>query len=41
VAAVIAFAPGRGGHANDLPGQVCAPQTLISAAAEFGKAAFR
>jgi dienelactone hydrolase len=39
VAAIIAFAPGRGGHANDLPNQVCAPHTLISAAAEFGKAA--
>jgi alpha-beta hydrolase superfamily lysophospholipase len=37
VAAIIAFAPGRGGHANDLPNQVCAPHTLISAAAEFGK----
>jgi dienelactone hydrolase len=39
IAAIIAFAPGRGGHANDLPNQVCAPHTLISAAAEFGKAA--
>jgi dienelactone hydrolase len=39
VAVIIAFAPGRGGHANDLPNQVCAPHTLISAAAEFGKAA--
>jgi dienelactone hydrolase len=39
VTAIIAFAPGRGGHANDLPNQVCAPHTLISAAAEFGKSA--
>jgi dienelactone hydrolase len=39
VSAIVAFAPGRGGHANDLPNQVCAPHTLISAAAEFGKAA--
>jgi dienelactone hydrolase len=39
VAAIIAFAPGRGGHANDFPNQVCAPHTLLSAAAEFGKAA--
>ena len=39
VAAIIAFAPGRGGHANDFPNQVCAPHTLMSAAAEFGKAA--
>jgi dienelactone hydrolase len=39
VAAIIAFAPGRGGHANDLSNQVCAPHTLMSAAAQFGKAA--
>jgi dienelactone hydrolase len=39
VAAIIAFAPGRGGHANDFPNQACAPHTLISAAAEFGKGA--
>ena len=39
VAAIIAFAPGRGGHANDLPNQVCAPHTLMSATALFGKAA--
>jgi dienelactone hydrolase len=39
VAAIIAFAPGRGGHANDFPNQVCAPHTLIASAAEFGKTA--
>jgi len=39
VSAVIAFAAGRGGHANDLPNQVCAPHTLVAAAGEFGKAA--
>ena len=39
IAAIIAFAPGRGGRANDFPNQVCAPHTLISAAGEFGKAA--
>jgi dienelactone hydrolase len=39
VAAIVVFAPGRGGHANDLPNQVCAPHNLISAAAEFGKGA--
>ncbi len=38
VAAIIAFAPGRGGHANDFPNQVCAPHTLVSVASEFGKA---
>ena len=39
IAAIIAFAPGRGGHANDFPNRVCAPHTLISAAGAFGKAA--
>jgi dienelactone hydrolase len=39
VSAIIAFAPGRGGHANDLPNRVCAPHTLVSAAAEFGHGA--
>jgi dienelactone hydrolase len=37
VAAIIAFAPGRGGHANDVPNQVCAPQALVAAAGEFGR----
>jgi dienelactone hydrolase len=39
VSNIIVFAPGRGGHANDFPNQVCAPHTLIAAAAEFGKTA--
>ena len=39
VAAIIAFAPGRGGHANDFPNRVCAPHMLMAAASEFGKAA--
>jgi dienelactone hydrolase len=39
VSAIIAFAPGRGGHANDQPNKVCAPHTLMAAAAEFGKEA--
>jgi dienelactone hydrolase len=39
VSAIVVFAPGRGGRANDLPDQVCAPHTLISAAAAFGKGA--
>jgi len=39
VAAIIAFAPGRGGRANDFPSQVCAPHALVSAAAEFGRTA--
>ena len=33
------MAPGRGGHANDMPNRNCAPHTLIAAAAEFGKTA--
>lgn len=37
IAAIIAFAPGRGGHANDNPNQVCAPHTLMASAAEFGE----
>ena len=37
VSAIIAFAPGRGGHANDVPNQVCAPHTLTLSAAEFGE----
>ena len=36
VSMIVAFAPGRGGRANDFPNQVCAPRTLISSAAEFG-----
>jgi dienelactone hydrolase len=36
IAAIVVFAPGRGGHANDAPNQVCAPRTLIASAAEFG-----
>jgi dienelactone hydrolase len=39
IAAIIAFAPGRGGHANDLPDRVCAPHTLTAAANELGKTA--
>lgn len=39
ISAIIAFAPGRGGHANDEPNRICAPHTLVAAAAEFGKVA--
>ncbi|HEY3793166.1 MAG TPA: hypothetical protein VGM09_15135 [Bradyrhizobium sp.] len=35
IASIIAFAPGRGGRANDAPNQVGAPHTLIASAAEF------
>jgi dienelactone hydrolase len=36
ISAIIVFAPGRGGHANDEPNKVCAPRTLVASAAEFG-----
>jgi dienelactone hydrolase len=39
IATIVAFAPGRGGDANDFPGRVCAPHTLIASAAEFGEGA--
>lgn len=39
ISAIAVFAPGRGGHANDEPNRICAPHTLLAAAAEFGKAA--
>jgi dienelactone hydrolase len=37
VALIIAFAPGRGGQANDMSNKICAPHTLMSSAAEFGE----
>ncbi|WGD52564.1 alpha/beta fold hydrolase [Bradyrhizobium sp. CB1650] len=39
ISAIVAFAPGRGGHATDVPGRICAPHTLLAAAAAFGKTA--
>ncbi|TFV72440.1 alpha/beta fold hydrolase [Bradyrhizobium frederickii] len=39
ISAIAAFAPGRGGHANDEPNRICAPHTLLAAAAEFGTGA--
>jgi dienelactone hydrolase len=39
IAAIVVFSPGRGGHANDRPNQVCAPHSLLEAAAEFGRTA--
>lgn len=39
ISAIIVFAAGRGGHANDFPNEVCAPHTLIAAAGEFGHGA--
>ena len=37
IAAIVAFAPGRGGHANDFENRICAAHTLLAAAAAFGK----
>ena len=39
VSAIIAFAPGRGGHADDFPGQVCAEHRLLVSVGAFGQAA--
>jgi dienelactone hydrolase len=39
VSTIIVFAPGRGGHADDEPGKVCAAEKLIATAEEFGKRA--
>jgi dienelactone hydrolase len=39
ISGIIVFAPGRGGHANDFPNQICAPHTLLAAAGEFGHGA--
>jgi dienelactone hydrolase len=39
VTAIIVFAPGRGGRADDRPGHVCAPDRLIDAARDFGRRA--
>lgn len=35
--AIIVFAPGRGGRADDRAGNICAPEKLIAAATEFGE----
>jgi dienelactone hydrolase len=37
VAAIIAFAPGRGGHAHGRAGDVCAPDKLIAASGALGR----
>ncbi|WP_439395699.1 alpha/beta hydrolase family protein [Bradyrhizobium sp. PMVTL-01] len=39
ISAIVAFAPGRGGRANDEPNRICAPQALLAAATEFGRSA--
>lgn len=39
ISSIIVFAPGRGGRANDRAGNICAPDKLVAAAAEFGDGA--
>ena len=39
VAAIIAFAPGRGGHAHGRADEVCAPEKLIAASKALGQSA--
>jgi dienelactone hydrolase len=39
VSAIIVFAPGRGGHADDVPSEFCAAEKLIKTAQEFGERA--
>ncbi|WP_257167664.1 S9 family peptidase [Bradyrhizobium sp. SRS-191] len=39
ISRVVAFAPGRGGHADDVPGRVCAADRLHAAASAFGRRA--
>lgn len=36
---IVAFSPGRGGHADNVPGRVCAPERLVAAAGLFGRGA--
>lgn len=37
IAAIIAFAPGRGGHAHGRAGEVCAPDKLVAASKTLGQ----
>ena len=37
ISAIVVFAPGRGGRADDRAGNICAPDRLISAVKEFGE----
>jgi dienelactone hydrolase len=39
ISAVVLFAPGRGGDANDVPHKICAPHMLVATASEFGRGA--
>jgi dienelactone hydrolase len=37
LAQIVTFAPGRGGHADDKPNNVCAPDRLVAAFQQFGR----
>jgi dienelactone hydrolase len=37
IAAIVAFAPGRGGRADNRPDHICAPEKLIAAAKDLGE----
>ncbi|WP_316201887.1 MULTISPECIES: alpha/beta hydrolase family protein [unclassified Bradyrhizobium] len=39
VSSIIVFAPGRGGHADEVPGRVCAEARLLDTARAFGRGA--
>lgn len=39
VSRIVAFAPGRGGHADDRPNEVCAAASLLATAEQFGRGA--
>lgn len=39
ISAIIAFAPGRGGHKDGRPNAICAPDKLVAAATDFGDGA--
>ncbi|MGJ4953803.1 dienelactone hydrolase family protein [Bradyrhizobium sp. HKCCYLS20291] len=39
VASIVVFAPGRGGHADDVPGRICAEDRLLDAVRAFGRSA--
>ncbi|WP_316159109.1 MULTISPECIES: dienelactone hydrolase family protein [unclassified Bradyrhizobium] len=41
VSSIIVFAPGRGGHADDVPGRICAEDRLVDAVKAFGHDAAR
>lgn len=39
LARIVVLSPGRGGHADNMPGRVCAPEQLVATAALFGRGA--